>query len=95
MDMKDFDHDREEIVETFFKSGFSKLVTAADPYEPGSFEKTREILSYHENIFCMAAAHPHNADHYNAEIKKISVTELNTAVNKNFDYFAPNPFSKR
>jgi TatD DNase family protein len=70
LDMKDFDDDRKEIVDAFFNSGFSKLVTVADPYEPGSFEKTREILSYHENIFCMTAAHPHNADHYNAEIEK-------------------------
>ena len=70
LDMKDFDDDRKEIVEKFFNSGFSKLVTVADPYEPGSFEKTREILSYHKNIFCMAAAHPHNADHYNPEIEK-------------------------
>ena len=69
LDMKEFDENREDIVRTFFDSGFSKLVTVADPYEPGSFEKTREILSYNKNVFCMAAAHPHNADRYTPDIE--------------------------
>ncbi|MCP5104718.1 MAG: TatD family hydrolase [bacterium] len=69
MDMKDFDENRRDIVDQFFSAGFSKLVTVADPYEAGSFEKTLEILSYHKNIYCMAAAHPHNADRYSPEIE--------------------------
>jgi len=70
LDMEAFDENREATVKEFFESGYSKLVTVADPYEPGSFEKTREILSYNENVFCMAAAHPHNADGYTPEIEK-------------------------
>ncbi|MCX6583160.1 MAG: TatD family hydrolase [Candidatus Aminicenantes bacterium] len=70
LDMKAFDLNREEIAAEFFNSGFSRLVTAADPYEPGSFETTREILSYHKNIYCTAGAHPHGADRYTPAIEK-------------------------
>lgn len=70
LDMKAFDHNREEIAAEFFNSGFSRLVTAADPYEANSFEKTREILSYHKNIYCTAGAHPHSADRYTPAIEK-------------------------
>lgn len=76
LDMKDFDSHgetathRETIIREFFAAGFSRLVTVADPYEPHSFVVTREILSYHKNIFCMAAAHPHNADQYTPAIEK-------------------------
>ena len=70
LDMKAFDEDRKKIAEKFFDAGYSKLVTVADPYESGSFEKTLEILSYNKNIYCMAAAHPHNADHYSPDIEK-------------------------
>lgn len=70
LDYKEFDENRKDIVETCFKSGFSKIVTAADPYEQGSYERTRETLQYHENLYCMAAAHPHHADRYTPEIEK-------------------------
>lgn len=74
LDMKEFDENRKDIVDEFFSSGYSKLVTVADPYEPDSFTKTKEILSYNENIYCMAAAHPHNADMYNTQIEKNILT---------------------
>lgn len=70
LDMKAFDEDRKMVVKKFFDAGNSKLVTVADPYDPESFEKTLEVLSYHKNIYCMAAAHPHNADRYSPEIEK-------------------------
>ncbi len=70
LDMEDFAENRREIVEECFASGFSRLVTVADPYEKGSLEKTAEILGYNENVVCMAAAHPHNADHYTPAVEK-------------------------
>lgn len=76
LDMKAFDefaaagYNRKEIVTEFFKLGYSRLVTVADPYETSSFAKTREILSYHKNIYCTAGAHPHNADRYTPAIEK-------------------------
>jgi TatD DNase family protein len=70
LDDKEFEKNRKEIVETCFKSGFSKIVTAADPYEQGSYERTIETRQYHKNVYCMAAAHPHRADQYTPEIEK-------------------------
>ncbi len=69
LDMKAFDLSRKEIAAEFFNSGYSRLVTAADPYEEVSFEKTKEILSYHKHIYCTAGAHPHNADRYTPAIE--------------------------
>lgn len=74
LDMKDFDSDRKAIVDEYFSSGYTKLVTVADPYEGDSLAKTKEILSYNENIYTMVAAHPHNADMYNSEIEKNILT---------------------
>jgi TatD DNase family protein len=70
LDDQAFDENRKEIIEMCFNSGFYRIVTVADPYEPGSYERTSEILHYHENVYCMAAAHPHNADRYTPDIEK-------------------------
>lgn len=70
LDMNQFDENRREIADEFFQAGFSRFVTVADPYEPASFPQTLEVLSYHKEIYGMAAAHPHNADSYTPEIEK-------------------------
>jgi TatD DNase family protein len=70
LDDKAFDDTRKEIAAECFNAGFSKIVTVADPYEPGSYERTLEVLQCHEHIYCMAAAHPHHADRYTPEIEK-------------------------
>ena len=58
------------IIDQCFSSGFSGLVTVADPHESNSFTKTMEIVGYHEQIYCISAVHPHNADHYSLDIEK-------------------------
>ncbi|MCP5051449.1 MAG: TatD family hydrolase [bacterium] len=70
LDFKEFDGQRETIIKDCFNSGFTRIVTVADPYEEGSFERTREALQYNRNIHCMTAAHPHNADKYTPQIEK-------------------------
>lgn len=70
LDMEDFDGKREDIVAECFSSGFSKLVTVADPYEENSLKVTGEILAYNKNVYCTAGAHPHNADHYTPQVEK-------------------------
>jgi TatD DNase family protein len=74
LDFKDFDGSRAEIVNECFDSGFSRIVTVADPYEEGSFERTVETLACDERVSCMTAAHPHNADQYSPEIEKNIIT---------------------
>jgi TatD DNase family protein len=70
LDYREYDGQRQEIVNGCFNAGFSALVTVADPYEEGSYERTAEVLQCHEQVFCMAAAHPHRADHYNTAIER-------------------------
>jgi TatD DNase family protein len=70
LDYKEFDGNRKEIVRECFNSGFAKIVTVADPYEEGSYERTKEVLQSNKNVYCMAAAHPHKADYYTPEIEK-------------------------
>jgi TatD DNase family protein len=72
-----FDETRVKIINECFNSGFSKIVTVTDPYESGSMEKTKDIIELNENIFCIAAVHPHNADHYHMDLeqKMICFTE--------------------
>lgn len=82
LDYKEFDNKRAEIVKECFDNDFSRIVTVADPYEEGSFERTLEAMQYHENISCMTAAHPHNADQYTAQVEKniFKFIEENSAV---------------
>ena len=70
LDVEEFNENQQEIIEECFNSGFSKIVTVADPYEEGSYERTVRALQCNENVLCMAAAHPHNADRYTPEIEK-------------------------
>ena len=70
LDYKEFDGKRKEIVRECFDSGFAKIITVADPYEQGSYERTKEVVQSNKNVRCMTAAHPHNADHYTPEIEK-------------------------
>ena len=69
LDDNAFDGQRLEIVKQCFAAGFSRIVTVADPYQPGSVKRTDEVLA-HENMYCMTGAHPHNADQYTPEIEK-------------------------
>ncbi|MCP4149688.1 MAG: hypothetical protein GY757_18220, partial [bacterium] len=40
LDMKDFEKNRKDLVEEFFNSGASQMVSVADPYETGSLRIT-------------------------------------------------------
>ncbi len=70
LDMKQFAENAGAIIDDFFKESSGYLISVADPYEENSYIRTREILTFNENIFAMTAAHPHNADNYSNEIEK-------------------------
>lgn len=76
LDDEVYDPSRRELIKECFDSGLGKLVTIADPYEAGSVEKTREMLDYHQNIYAMIAAHPHNADSYGPDQEKTILSFL-------------------
>jgi len=82
LDFKEYDNQRKTIIEDCFKAGFSRIVTVGDPYENGSYERTIECLRCHPQVYCMAGAHPHNADRYSPEIERTLIafiTENNAA----------------
>jgi TatD DNase family protein len=64
-----YDHNRTELLNECFASGFSKLVTVADPVEKDSLVITSEAIQDFENIFCTIAVHPHHADRYSPELE--------------------------
>lgn len=70
LDMPEFHDSWPQIVDECFASGFSGIVTVADPYDGDSVERTLEILAYHDDIWAMIAAHPHRADDYSAEVER-------------------------
>lgn len=70
LDFIDYNGKRQDIVNQCFDAGFTRIVTVADPYEDGSFERTIETLACDTRVVCMAASHPHNADQYNPTIEK-------------------------
>jgi TatD DNase family protein len=82
LDYKEFDNNRKTIVQECFDSGFAKIVTVADPYEEGSYERTQDVLPCNEHVYCMAAAHPHQADLYTPEIENgiLKFTADNNAI---------------
>jgi TatD DNase family protein len=59
-----------EIVRECFDSGFAKIVTVADPYDQGSYDRTKEVVHSDKNVHCIAGAHPHKADQYTPAIEK-------------------------
>lgn len=78
LDFKHYDGLRSQIVKECFDNQFSFLVTVADPYEEGSFERTNETLACDPRVYCMTGAHPHQADAYNPEIEKKILNFLDT-----------------
>lgn len=65
-----FEKNRWQLIDQCFSSGFTKLVTVADPFNGPSTEITAEMLSYHPDIHAVIGAHPHQADSYSPEIEK-------------------------
>ncbi|MEN8153226.1 MAG: TatD family hydrolase [Acidobacteriota bacterium] len=70
LDSNEFSDNRDLLVDDIFKSGVSKIITVADPYEKDSHRITMEVAKLNKNISIMTAAHPHNADLYSPEIEK-------------------------
>lgn len=70
LDAREYGDCRQEVVDECFNSGISKLVTIIDPFRINSYEDTLKVLRDNENIFCMVAAHPHEADDYDLKIEK-------------------------
>lgn len=71
LDHKRFSKDRETVLNACLKDHLHGLLTVADAYEPASLEITEALMaSAPGRVFCVAGAHPHNADAYTPAIEK-------------------------
>lgn len=71
IDGKDFDADREEILERAHSAGvkFMLNVGTGEP-ESGSFERAVELAGKYENIFASIGVHPHDAKTFDEAAEK-------------------------
>ncbi len=67
LSMKDFDQDREQVIEKAFKEGISAILCPADLTEEPSVEITLGLTRKHSSIIAAAGVHPHNAKSFTAQ----------------------------
>lgn len=66
LDFKDFDNDRDEVIERARESGVSVIINVGTSLE--SCEKTLELAKKHSGIFASLGVHPHGADKTGDEV---------------------------
>lgn len=61
LSMKQFDEDREPVIERAFRAGIEAILCPADIVEPEGLEITFGLTEKYNNIIAVAGVHPHNA----------------------------------
>ena len=70
IDFKEFDDDREEVINRFFDGGGEKMINVGCTLK--SSKRSFELAKNNENIFASAGIHPHDANTVNeASLKKL------------------------
>ncbi len=64
LDSKEYDGERERIVDGCIAAGFGAIVTVADAYQERSCRLTAELLGRSPRVACVVGAHPHKASTY-------------------------------
>ena len=67
LDMPEFDHDREEVIERAFAAGISAILCLMEITDPESIRKTLAISERYPNIIAAAGVHPHAAKDFTPE----------------------------
>ncbi len=70
LDSRDYEENRQELINDIISEGVTTIVSVADPYEERSHDVTCEIADNNENLYIMTAAHPHNAQDYSPKVEK-------------------------
>jgi TatD DNase family protein len=70
LDDECYDNQREQIIDRCFANGLACIVTVADPCKKSSLAYTDELLSGKQEIYAVCGTHPHQADHYSADVEK-------------------------
>ena len=101
IDGKEFDDDREELINRAKSIGITKMIIPA--IEPNRFEKLWQVVNSDEMIYCGFGIHPHNAREYNDTIEvqiieKLSEKKVVAVGEIGLDYyydFAPKDIQKQ
>lgn len=67
LDMKEFDKDRNQVVERAYEKGIKAILCPADITNPISLRNTFALIATHENLIAAAGVHPHQAKNFNPE----------------------------
>jgi len=67
LDMEDFDHDREEVVERAFEGGLQGILCPADLTSRRGLELTLGLADRFPHLWAAAGVHPHNASLFRRE----------------------------
>ena len=95
LDFKDFDQDREEVIQRFFSQGGKAIINIGVNLERS--RKSIEIAEAHENIFAAVGFHPeyftkhitHKMEQEFAELKKMAKNKKVVAIGETgLDYFS-------
>lgn len=68
IDSRDFDHDRNEVIQRAFDSGVESLIVPST--EPSNIDKVLELANSNNNIYCAVGVHPHNAREYSYKVEE-------------------------
>jgi len=72
LDMREFDKDRNQVVERAYEKGIKAILCPADITNPNSIQNTIALIDTHESLIAAAGVHPHQAKNFNSEcIQKI------------------------
>ena len=84
LDMKEFDKDRNQVVERAYKKGVKAILCPADITNPKSLQNTFALIDRHESLIAAAGVHPHQAKDFNSEcaqkIEELAATKKIHAV---------------
>lgn len=76
--MKQFDEDREQVIERAFQAGVKAILCPADIVEPKELDITLNLSEKHDNIIAVAGVHPHKAKSFDPgsllEIRELAKT---------------------
>lgn len=71
IDYKDFDSDRDQIIERAKQAGVHSLIQIALGPDTEKIEKAYQLIQNHPSFYMAVGLHPHDADQYTPEIHEV------------------------
>jgi TatD DNase family protein len=70
LNMKEFDRDRDEVIERAKQKGIKTVLCPIEITDPKNIKTTLGLLQKHKNILAAGGAHPHHAKEYDPDCEK-------------------------